>query len=44
MPRTATPLTDSAIKAAKPKEKPYKLTDGQVNNSSSPARTRNSLL
>ncbi|HBO5080536.1 integrase arm-type DNA-binding domain-containing protein [Pseudomonas aeruginosa] len=29
MPRQATPLTDSAIKAAKPKEKPYKLTDGQ---------------
>lgn len=29
MPRAATPLTDSAIKAAKPKEKPYKLTDGQ---------------
>jgi hypothetical protein len=29
MPRKATPLTDSAIKAAKPKEKPYKLTDGQ---------------
>ncbi|MGV8841858.1 MAG: tyrosine-type recombinase/integrase [Pseudomonas sp.] len=29
MPRKVTPLTDSAIKAAKPKEKPYKLTDGQ---------------
>ncbi|AOE87947.1 tyrosine-type recombinase/integrase [Pseudomonas sp. TCU-HL1] len=29
MPRAATPLTDSAIKAAKPKEKPYKLSDGQ---------------
>lgn len=29
MPRKATPLTDSAIKAAKPKAKPYKLTDGQ---------------
>lgn len=29
MPRKATPLTDSAIKAAKPKDKPYKLTDGQ---------------
>lgn len=29
MPRKATPLTDSAIKAAKPKEKPYTLTDGQ---------------
>ncbi len=29
MPRKATPLTDSAIKVAKPKEKPYKLTDGQ---------------
>ncbi len=29
MPRAATPLTDSAIKAAKPKEKPYKLADGQ---------------
>lgn len=29
MPRNATPLTDSAIKVAKPKEKPYKLSDGQ---------------
>lgn len=29
MPRKATPLTDSAIKAAKPKDKSYKLTDGQ---------------
>ena len=29
MPRQATPLTDSAIKVAKPKEKPYKLADGQ---------------
>lgn len=29
MPRAATPLTDSAIKTAKPKEKPYKLSDGQ---------------
>src|SRR3979490_3121780 len=29
MPRKATPLTDSAIKVAKPKDKPYKLTDGQ---------------
>ncbi|MDT4883223.1 hypothetical protein FQZ97_1192500 [compost metagenome] len=29
MPIKATPLTDSAIKMAKPKEKPYKLTDGQ---------------
>ena len=29
MPRAATPLTDSAIKAAKPKDKPYKLSDGQ---------------
>lgn len=29
MPRAATPLTDSAIKVAKPKEKPYKLSDGQ---------------
>ena len=29
MPRQATPLTDSAIKAAKPKDKPYKLADGQ---------------
>ena len=29
MPRKATPLTDSALKVAKPKEKPYKLSDGQ---------------
>ncbi|WP_296271195.1 integrase arm-type DNA-binding domain-containing protein [Pseudomonas sp. UBA6323] len=29
MPRKVTPLTDSAIKAAKPKDKPYKLADGQ---------------
>ncbi|PTS82102.1 integrase [Pseudomonas sp. HMWF032] len=29
MPRKATPLTDSAIKVAKPLDKPYKLTDGQ---------------
>lgn len=29
MPRKATPLTDSAIKVAKPKDKPYKLADGQ---------------
>ncbi len=29
MPRIASPLTDSAIKVAKPKEKPYKLSDGQ---------------
>lgn len=29
MPRKATPLTDSAIKVAKPKDSPYKLTDGQ---------------
>ncbi len=29
MPRKATPLTDSAIKTAKPKDKAYKLTDGQ---------------
>jgi integrase len=29
MPRKATPLTDSALKAAKPKGKPYKLSDGQ---------------
>ncbi|WP_454911506.1 tyrosine-type recombinase/integrase [Stutzerimonas chloritidismutans] len=29
MPRKVTPLTDSAIKAAKPKEKTFKLTDGQ---------------
>lgn len=28
MPRKVTPLTDSAIKTAKPKEKLYKLTDG----------------
>lgn len=29
MPRAATPLTDSSIKAAKPKGKSYKLSDGQ---------------
>ena len=29
MPRKATPLTDSALKVAKPKDKPYKLVDGQ---------------
>lgn len=29
MPRKAPPLTDSAIKVAKPKDKPYKLADGQ---------------
>lgn len=29
MPRTVTPLSDSTIKTAKPKEKLYKLTDGQ---------------
>jgi len=29
MPRIASPLTDSAIKVAKPKEKPYKLSDDQ---------------
>lgn len=29
MPRKAPPLTDSAIKAAKSKNKPYKLADGQ---------------
>ena len=29
MPRQAPPLTDSTIKTARPKEKPYKLTDGQ---------------
>ena len=29
MPRKATPLTDSAIKVAKPTDKPYKLSDGQ---------------
>lgn len=29
MPRQATPLTDTGIKAAKPKDKPYKLADGQ---------------
>lgn len=28
-PRQTTPLTDSAIKAAKPKVKPYKLADRQ---------------
>lgn len=29
MPRKAPPLTDSAIKVAKSKDKPYKLADGQ---------------
>ena len=29
MPKIAKPLTDLQIKAAKPKEKPYKLTDGE---------------
>ncbi len=29
MPRKAMRLTDSAVKAAKPKDKPYKLTDEQ---------------
>lgn len=29
MPRKATPLTDSALKVAKAKDKAYKLTDGQ---------------
>lgn len=29
MPRKSTPLTDSAIKVAKPKNSAYKLTDGQ---------------
>ncbi len=29
MPRKATPLTDSALKVAKPKDRPYKLADGQ---------------
>lgn len=29
MPRKATPLTDTAIKVAKPRDKAYKLTDGQ---------------
>lgn len=29
MPRKITPLSDFAIKAAKPKDKPYKLFDGQ---------------
>lgn len=29
MPRAVTPLTDSSIKVAKPKDKPYKLSDGQ---------------
>lgn len=28
MPRKVPPLTDSALKSAKPKDKPYKLTDG----------------
>ena len=29
MPKIAKPLTDLQIKTAKPKEKPYKLTDGE---------------
>jgi len=29
MPKLATPLTDLRIKAAKPKEKPYQLSDGE---------------
>ncbi|UUC49145.1 hypothetical protein NOX82_25170 [Pseudomonas citronellolis] len=29
MPRKTTPLTDSALKVAKPKDKPYKLSDGE---------------
>lgn len=29
MPRKVTPLSDSAIKAAKPREKPYKISDGE---------------
>ena len=29
MPRTVTPLSDSAIKTAKPKDRLYKITDGQ---------------
>jgi len=29
MPRHTTPLTDTAIRTAKPKDKPYKLSDGQ---------------
>ena len=29
MPRKATPLTDSAIRVAKPKDSPYKPIDGQ---------------
>jgi hypothetical protein len=28
MPKTAAPLTDTQVKNAKPKEKPYKLSDG----------------
>jgi hypothetical protein len=29
MPKLATPLTDLRIKAAKPKDKPYQLADGE---------------
>ncbi|WP_430317770.1 tyrosine-type recombinase/integrase [Pseudomonas nitroreducens] len=29
MPRKTTPLTDSALKVAKPKDRPYKLSDGE---------------
>ena len=29
MPKIATPLTDTKIKTSKPKEKDYKLSDGQ---------------
>lgn len=29
MPRKASPLTDSALKVSKPRDKPYKLSDGQ---------------
>eukprot|EP01034_Spumella_vulgaris_P034081 gene34081-42026_t len=28
MPRTVIPLTDTQVKNAKPKDKPYKLADG----------------
>lgn len=29
MPKLATPLTDIKIRAAKPKDKPYQLADGE---------------
>ncbi|MBD9499514.1 DUF4102 domain-containing protein [Pseudomonas sp. PDM17] len=29
MPRKTAPLTDSALKVAKPKDRPYKLSDGE---------------